>query len=178
MKVVNVDKKGFREINMMFLIFVFLSFAFSVIIYFYYYFFSESSIIKIVFNMMGGVPSIISLKNIPFSILMSAFSKTAPFFGIVWFLISFNKISPVFKVERKTIFLSNFLYPFLYFIYIYITLFCNHEISTSGRFIRIFTVNDFFLLLFFSVVHFIISFLTYSLFLIPFMTYKMSKRGR
>ncbi|HHP3384538.1 TPA: colicin immunity protein Cui [Salmonella enterica subsp. enterica serovar Muenchen] len=94
-------------------------------------------------------PEITSSKNPTISKIISLYIKTAPFIAFISFLKIYKDVS--IRKDNSTVKLltSLILYIIFYTTTIFLFLFHNHELTTSGKLLRIMSQNDYFLLFFF-----------------------------
>ncbi|EAS8534061.1 colicin immunity protein Cui [Salmonella enterica] len=94
-------------------------------------------------------PEITSSKNPTISKVISLYIKTAPFIAFISFLKIYKDVS--IRKDNSTVKLltSLILYIIFYTTTIFLFLFYNHELTTSGKLLRIMSQNDYFLLFFF-----------------------------
>ncbi|HDN4557770.1 TPA: colicin immunity protein Cui [Salmonella enterica subsp. enterica serovar Birkenhead] len=121
------------------------------------------------------LPEITSSKNTTISKIISLYIKTAPFIAFISFLKIYKNIS--IRKDNSTIkLLTNLtLYIFFYIITIYLFLFCSHELTTSGKLLRVMSQNDYFLLLFFISLYASIYILSFMLLWFLVGSYKLIK---
>lgn len=135
----------------------------------------ESLVLNAIANSTSNLPVIFSAKSLLLSKVMAAYTKTAPLLAIIFFLSSFRMMD--IRKDRTTIVLvkSLILYYILYFIFIYVSLFRNHEITTSGRLLRFISQNDYLLTLFYGTLYSGIYIFTVLLFWFSIGVYKALK---
>lgn len=170
---------GYRISNLFYLN-VFFSVFSSVCVFSFYVISPESDFVRWVIRYVSDWPAIISYHHYALSVFLSAYVKTAPFFGFLWFIFSIGKVVMKGKGDFKKLLHSCLLFPFFYVAVVLFMMFCNHDITESGRFVKYISRNEYFLLIYFACIHFSVSMLTYFLFLFPYVTclfYKDKKRG-
>lgn len=113
---------------------------------------SLNSDFSILFNELQGflnkLPNVISSHNIPLSISMGAYVKTAPVIAIIFFFC-FRRLMSVKKGGAGSLISSLLMYYVLYAVIFYFSILTDHDIANAGRLIRLFSENDFLLMIFY-----------------------------
>lgn len=120
-----------------------------ILIFIIYSFNNNSPLLHYIVNISINFPSISSAKNPLMSRVMSIYCKTAPLFGMVYFLLSLKRLIPQHIGKIKAIKIS-ICSSILFFITNFTFLFFNHELTMSGRLLRLISTNNFLLLFFYS----------------------------
>lgn len=114
---------------------------------------SLNSNFSVLFNELQGLlnklPSVISSHNIPLSISMGAYVKTAPVIAIIFFFYFRNLMSVKKGAAATSLISSLIMYYILYAIIFYFSILSEHDIANAGRIIRLFSENDFLLTIFY-----------------------------
>lgn len=105
----------------------------------------HSAFLYSIVEMTHNLPALWSSKNILLSKTMDVYCKSAPLFSLVFFVLSHRKIKIKKTEATKLLIRTLLMYLALYLVIIYIFLFNNHELTTSGKLIWIMSRNDFFL---------------------------------
>ena len=110
-----------------------------------------------IINQLQGLvhilPNVISSNNIPLSISMGAYVKTAPVIAIIFFLY-FHRLMSVKKgVAVSSLILSLLMYYVFYAVIVYLSILSDHDIANAGRMIRLFSENDFLLTIFYMALY-------------------------
>ncbi|MCU6676973.1 colicin immunity protein [Leclercia tamurae] len=110
----------------------------------------ESDLISAMASWGSELPAVTSAKNPLLSKAMDLYTKTAPFVAALFFMTSF-KLMSIKKDHSNTKLIGTLLlYYVFYFCITYPFLFCNQELTTSGRLLRLMSENDIFLTFFYS----------------------------
>lgn len=115
----------------------------------FYILFPDSQTIEAIAIDTNELPAITSINNPLLSKVMDVYTKTAPLLALVFFLISYKKITIRKDKANIQLIKSLSLYYILFFIIFYITYCFNHELTTSGRLLRTFSNNDYTLTFFY-----------------------------
>ncbi|QKJ85582.1 hypothetical protein PMPD1_0609 [Paramixta manurensis] len=134
-----------------------------------------SPILYAISDRTGNLPAVVSAKNLLLSKVMDVYTKSAPVIACLFVLTAFRampvkKDTPTAKMIQGLIF-----YYIFYAINVYLFLFCNHEISTSGRLLRLMSANDCTLTFFYLSLYSIIYVFTIMFFWFSIGTYKVLK---
>lgn len=99
------------------------------------------------------LPNVISSNNIPLSISMDAYVKTAPIIAIIFFLC-FHRLMSVKKgVAVSSLISSLLMYYVFYAVIVYLSILSDHDIANASRMIRLFSENDFLLTIFYMALY-------------------------
>ncbi|GEM_PF-1809494 len=110
----------------------------------------DSTLLRAVATWGSELPAVISAKNPLMSKVMDIYTKTAVLVAIIFALTS-SKIMTINKEHPNTkIIGALFAYYLLYICLFYPILFCNQELTTSGRHLRLMSENDILLTFCFS----------------------------
>lgn len=120
----------------------------------------NSNILHYIANNITNLPSITSETNQLMSGVMSTYCKTAPLFGVVLFLLSIKKLTSQQLKKTESIKIS-ICSSILFFATNFTFLFFNHELTTSGRVLKLMSANDFLLFIFYSSLYIGLSMFTY-----------------
>lgn len=101
----------------------------------------------------GGFPALLSANNPLLSSLMNAWCKTAPFWGLVLFILSFKHIQISSGQSVGTMVKGLALCSLLYFPIIYMLLFYSTEMTESGKIYQVMSQNDYLLTLLFMIIY-------------------------
>lgn len=109
----------------------------------------NSNILNYINSISGKIPELLSASNPLLSGVMSFYVKTAPLYGVVFFINSYkilnlNKSLPLIKLIITFI-----LFTFFYIIILYFLLAYDVELTESGRLLRFLSGGDYLLTIFF-----------------------------
>ena len=113
----------------------------------------DSHLINVITASASDLPALLSVRNPELSIIMSAWCKTAPFWGTVSFILSFKHIQINGNQTVGTMFKGVVLFSFLYFPIMYMLLLHATEITGSGKIYRIMSQNDYLLTTLFIMIY-------------------------
>ncbi|EXU76597.1 colicin immunity protein Cui [Erwinia mallotivora] len=138
-----------NEISKRMLVFMALSAIPILFIFAFYQDDPQSPLLKEIASFGADWPALMSAKNQLMSKVMDIYCKTAPIFALLFVLTSRNcltlkTITPLSEKIR-----SGILYSLLYAVIIYIFIFCNIEMTTKRKPLKIVAENDYFLTLFY-----------------------------
>lgn len=125
-----------------------------------------------------GLPAITSLTNPIMTKVMDVYCKTAPILALILFLFSYKKRKLIRPYKYSSLIRSCLLGPIFYFIYIYLILCRNIELTAAGRPAKLMADNDFTLFVFYSGLYLSIFIMTYFILLIPVISYQLLKERR
>ena len=169
-----MQNKMEREIEIIKKVFVYLIIAlspFALIIGVYVY--DPTSIfLQEIALRTSHLPAVYSSKSPLFSVVMSLYLKTAPFFAVIVYLMIFKNIPLKKKASRWYLLWLYFLFTVLYFIIIYVFLCTEQELTHSGRLLKLMSMNDIFLSFFYISFYSSIFMITYLYILFGVGTYR------
>lgn len=113
----------------------------------------DSPLLKSVSVATSSFPVQLSSNNPLLSSVMSAWCKTAPFWGVVLFLVSFKHIQIKGGQSAGTMLKGLAQFSLLYFPITYMLLFYSTEFSESGKLLRLMSQNDFSLAFLFMTIY-------------------------
>jgi len=171
--VCNQMQKGHETTSKIFYLFLIIGLVPCFVVFFLYKLNPDSSFLYTVADFAESIPAITSMSNQLMTKVMSIYCKTAPLFGGMWFLFSV-RTTIVHNVPSKLTAIKSAvgLSVVLFFI-VYIPLFFNHELTTSGRLLRLISDNDILLLFFYASLYAGISMFTYITILSYYLIYKI-----
>ena len=140
MKTYNNTDEGNKVAKKMlyFLLFAILPFLW---IFFTYINNPESTTLNVIASSTSNLPAVLSANNPLLSKVMDVYTKTAPLFAFILFLSSVKGMH-IRSDKKTTVLLTNLiLYCVFCLIFTYVFLFCNIELTTSGRLLRIMSSN-------------------------------------
>lgn len=138
----------------------------------------DSLVLNNIASETASLPAVTSLANPLMTKAMDVYCKTAPFFAFALFIYSFKKRKLIKNNRHSSLVRSCLLGPFFYFLFIYLFLFRNVELTTAGRPVRLMSSNDVTLLLFYIGLYISIFLMTYFILLVPVISYKLIKERR
>lgn len=138
----------------------------------------DSLVLSDIVSGTASLPAVTSLANPLMTKAMDVYCKTAPLFAFVLFICSFKKRKLIKPYKHSALIRSCLLGPFFYFFYVYMLLFRNVELTTTGRPVKLMSNNDVTLLLFYIGLYLSVFILTYFILLIPVIAYKLVKERR
>lgn len=145
------------------------------VVFFIYMVNPDSEFLYYIASKAKNVPAITSLSNELMTKVMDVYCKTSPFFGFLWFLFSVRMIR-ISNVPKITVAIKSATgVSVICFFIIYFSFFFNHELTTSGRLLRISSSNDVLLLLFYTSLYAGVAMFTYLTLLSYYLIYKISK---
>lgn len=139
---------------------------------------SDSLLLNNIVARTSSLPAVLSSNNPLMTKVMDVYCKSAPLLAFVLFLLSIKKRQLIKKTNRGILIRSCLFSPFVYFLFIYMFLFRNFELTTSGRPVRLMSSHDLTLLLFYICLYLSIFLLTYGILYIPIIAYKLYKERR
>lgn len=110
----------------------------------------DSALLYVVASWGSELPAVTSAKNPLLSKVMDLYTKTSPFVAALFFMTSFKLMSIKKDHSNAKLIGTLLLYYVFYFCITYPFLFCNQELTTSGRLLRLMSENDIFLTFFYS----------------------------
>lgn len=138
----------------------------------------ELKIFNIISYATRDIPSITSPNNFELSKIMDLYVKTAPVFSLFVFLLSGKDLRLKKGKQKKEILTLHLFFTFLYALVIYVFLFTNHDMTTSGRIIKMMSSNDLFLTFFYVSLYCSIYTFTYIYLWFCIGTYRIFKEKR
>ncbi|WP_368541975.1 colicin immunity protein Cui [Enterobacter soli] len=125
---------------------------------------SFSSYCSLLFNELNdaipNLPNVISSQNIPLSTSMGTYVKTAPLIAIIFFFY-FHRLMLIKKgVAVSSLIFSLLMYYVFYAVIAYLTIFSDHDIANTRKWVRLFSENDFLLTFFYMLLYAVIYVLT------------------
>lgn len=113
----------------------------------------DSAFLKVISDRTERFPAVLSARNLLMSKVMDVYCKTAPLCALITFLsfrrIPYLKKSSSFIGKVKGFFLLNILFFIIY----YVLFFCNHELTTSGKLLKLMSFNDYLLTFFYIILY-------------------------
>lgn len=113
----------------------------------------DNLLLKQISSVTRDFPVLLSEKNPLLSSVMNAWCKTAPFWGLLLFILSFKDIQIAGAQSDGAMIKGLALFSVLYFPIMYMLLLSSAEITESGKLYRIMTQNDYLLALLFMVIY-------------------------
>lgn len=168
-------KIAHKKIKKIFFLFLILGISPLFVICFIYIINPDSEFLNYIYNKTNNIPAITSKSNKLMTKVMDSYCKTSPFFGFLWFLFSVRIIAINNAPKITTAIKSSIGVSILCFLIIFISFFFNHELTTSGRLLRLLSVNDLLLLFFYSVLYAGVAMFTYLTLMSYYIIYKISK---
>lgn len=95
-------------------------------------------------------PALMSAKNPLMSKVMDIYCKTAPIFALLFVLPPCNWVTLKTEASLRVLIKTTLLSGSLYFILVYVFLFCNIELTTKRDILKIIAKNDYFLTAFYA----------------------------
>lgn len=138
----------------------------------------DSLVLNDIASGTASLPAVTSLANPLMTKVMDVYCKTAPFFAFALFICSFKKRKLIKHYKHSALVRSCLLGPFFYFLFIYLFLFRNVDLTTAGRPVRLMSSNDVTLLLFYIGLYISVFLMTYFILLVPVISYKLIKERR
>nr|WP_241391693.1 colicin immunity protein Cui [Yersinia frederiksenii]ULG19814.1 colicin immunity protein [Yersinia frederiksenii] len=148
------------------------------VIFFVYINNPDSPALHSIANITRELPANSSSKSPLLSKVMDVYCKSAPFFGLVCFLLSRKHLKTKENKAISYLMTLAFLYSIFYFIFIHSFLFSPYELTTGGKLLRLMSLNDYFLTFFYISLYAGIYSFTYLYFLVLFGTYLAVKERR
>ncbi|WP_408626169.1 colicin immunity protein Cui [Dryocola clanedunensis] len=113
----------------------------------------ESQFLEYIYNTSIGLPVLHSSNNPLLSSVMSAYCKTAPFWGLVFFIISINKLPLKNGVSVSIALKGTLLFTLLYLPLMYMFLLHSTEMTQARKLARLMSQNDYFLTISFLIIY-------------------------
>lgn len=98
-------------------------------------------------------PSIFSSTQDELSAVMGLYVKIAPLFAILFFIRFYGEMNIKKGVTTSSLISSLSAYYLFYALIMYLTVFSTHDIAISGRFLRIFSENEFLMVIFYMALY-------------------------
>lgn len=134
-----------------------------------------SPVLNIIQIRTQNLPAVFSANNVLLSKVMDVYIKTAPAMAFIFFLSSF-RILRIRKDNSSLVIIKTIVVFYIfYLVIVYALLFCNHEISTAGKLLRLISRNDYFLTFFYMAAYSSVYILSCMFFWISVGTYKELK---
>ncbi|WP_407226319.1 colicin immunity protein Cui [Enterobacter roggenkampii] len=138
----------------------------------------DSSLLIYLSEVTRGLPMLHSANNPLLSSVMNAWCKTAPFWGVVAFIITYKHI----KINREqtigVMLRIVVLFSALYLPIMYMLLLHSAEITESGKLYRIMSQNDYFLVTLFIAIYSVCYTYTAYYLVVLAATFKSFRQGR
>ncbi|EBN4581242.1 colicin-A [Salmonella enterica] len=123
-----------------------------------------------------NLPSITSSFNPLMTKVMDIYCKTAPFFALILYILTFKIRQLINNTDRNVVLRSCLLSPLVYAVIVYLFCFRDFELTTAGRPVRLMATNDVTLLFFYIGLYSIIFFTTYITLFTPVTAFKLFKK--
>ncbi|MFB0713957.1 colicin immunity protein Cui [Buttiauxella noackiae] len=105
----------------------------------------NSNLLKAIFEATSGFPALLSANNLLLSSVLNAWCKTAPFWGLVLFSLSFKHIQIKGGQSEGSMIKGLVLFSILYIPIVGMLLLSSAEITESGKIYRAMSKNDYLL---------------------------------
>lgn len=99
------------------------------------------------------IPSVISSNNYILSKSMDMYIKTGPLLAVLFTIFKSNHFNIKPNSPTVSLIISIFLYYIIYIVFIYLIIFSDHDIATSGRLLKIMASNDYSLIVFYAAMY-------------------------
>lgn len=125
--------------------------------------------------MTDNLPAVMSAANPLMSKVMDVYCKTAPFWAFILFVLSVRKRTVIRSANRVVVIRSCLILLLFSIIFIYLFMFCNFDLTTSGGIVRYMSNNDVTLLIIYMGIYFALVFFTYFILFIPCVVWRLFK---
>lgn len=113
----------------------------------------DSQLLSSIATAASDLPTLFSANNSLLSSVMSAYCKTAPFWALLFFLVSYNDLQLNTNQPARALVTTLVLFSILYFAMMYLFLLHTAELTEAGRLVRFMAENDYLLTLFFICIY-------------------------